>query len=291
MGEFGTILEHHLFSIGGSPVTVATLATSLLIAMVTWVVANLAERGTKRFLTIRGIMDPGSVGASARLVHYVVLAVGLAIAVNTLGINLTALFTAGAIFAIALGFAMQNITQNFVSGLILLLERTIKPDDIIEVEGRVVRVTKMGMRATIVRTWDAEDYIIPNSVLVANTVKNLTLRDRCHRIRARVGVVYGSDMKEVRRVLTEAAAALEWREQAIDPVVLMVEFGSSSVDFDVSVWVEDPWGRSVSRSMLYEAVWFALADAGITIAFPQLDLHLDEPALRALDKRSGTAGG
>lgn len=287
MQEFTRILQFQLFAIGETPVTVATLVTSVLIAVVTFIAANLAERGTNRYLKKRGIMDTGSVGASARLVHYIVLAVGLAVAVNTLGINLTALFTAGALFAIALGFAMQNITQNFVSGVILLVERTIKPDDIIEIEGRVVRVTKMGMRATIVRTWDAEDFIIPNSVLVANTVKNLTLRDRVHRIRCQVGVTYDSDMREVRRVLTETLEGLEWRDTQFNPVILMTEFGNSSVNFDVSVWVEDPWGRSLSRSLLFEAVWFALKDAGIVIAFPQLDLHLDQPALEAMRARGG----
>jgi small-conductance mechanosensitive channel len=285
--DIGQILQYQLFAIGDSPVTVATLATALLVAVVSFILANLAERGTNRFLSRRGIMDTGSVGATGRLVHYVVLAIGLAVAVNTLGINLTALFTAGALFAIALGFAMQNITQNFVSGVILLVERAIKPDDIIEVEGRIVRVTKMGMRATIVRTWDAEDYIIPNSVLVANTVKNLTLRDRVHRIRCQVGVTYDSDMAQVRRVLEEATAAIEWRDPKIDPVILMTEFGNSSVNFDVSVWVTDPWGRNVSRSHLYTAVWFALKEAGIVIAFPQLDLHLDQDALEAMRARGG----
>ena len=134
--------------------------------------------------------DEGSAKATARLVHYVVLCVGLSVAVHTLGVNLTALFTAGAIFAIALGFAMQNITQNFVSGIILLVERTIKPGDIIEAEGRMVQVTKLGMRATVVRTWDSDDFIIPNSLLVASTVKNFTLRDRLHRLRCLVGVSY-----------------------------------------------------------------------------------------------------
>ena len=289
MQDVGRFFGHQLFAIGDSPVTVATLATSLLVGVLTYIMANLAERGTNRFLARRGIMDSGSIGASARLVYYVVLAVGMAVAINTLGVNLTALFTAGAIFAIALGFAMQNITQNFVSGVILLVERVIKPDDIIEVEGRVVRVTKMGMRATIVRTWDAEDYIIPNSILVANTVKNLTLRDRVHRIRCQVGVTYDSDMSEVRRVLEETLKAIEWRDQNIDPVILMTEFGNSSVNFDVSVWVTDPWGRNVSRSHLYTTVWFALKEAGIVIAFPQLDLHLDQPALEAMRAREGGA--
>lgn len=204
------ILQFELFSIAGTPVNVATMITSAVVALASIVVARIAEQAGARFLQARGITDEGSIGASARLVHYAVLGVGLAIAVHTLGINLTALFTAGAVLAIALGFAMQNMTQNFVAGLILLIERTIKPGDILEVEGRMVKVTRLGMRATVTRTWDADDLIIPNSVLVSSTVKNFTLRDHLHRIRSNVGVSYESDMTEVERVLKEAASGIDY---------------------------------------------------------------------------------
>jgi len=281
MGDFLTglraVLQFRLFSIGDTPVSVATVAVALLVALGGIWVARIAERGSMRFLQVRGVRDEGSLAATGRLVHYAVLATGLAVAVHTLGVNLAAFFTAGAVFAIALGFAMQNITQNFVSGLILLIERTIKPGDIIEVEGRMVKITKLGMRATVTRTWDSEDLIIPNSVLVASTVKNFTLRDRLYRIRSLVGVSYGSDMRKVREVLERTAHDLPWRDRSTDPVVLMREFGSSSVDFDVSVWVDDPFKKSLTQSNLNEAIWFALKDAGITIAFPQLDLHGNEP--------------
>ena len=284
MAGFQEIIRYELFTIAGTPVDVATLGVSLIVALLSVFLARLAERATARFLRTRGVKDEGSIGSSGRLVHHTVLGVGLAVAVHTLGINLTALFAAGAFLAIALAFAMQNITQNFVSGLILLIERTIKPGDIIEVEGRMVKITKLGLRATVVRTWDSEDFIIPNSVLVSSTVKNLTLNDKLHRIRAVVGVTYGSDMKKVREVLEQTASNLTWREPSMKPVILMKQFGSSSVDFDVSVWVDDPFARAIGLSNLNEAIWFALKEAGVTIAFPQLDVHLDEPALDAIGR-------
>jgi len=276
------ILSYSLFSIGGTPVDVATILTAVVVGLVSLWLSRIAERAAASFLRREGVRDEGSIGATARLAHYIVLGVGLAVAVHTLGINLTALFTAGAIFAIALGFAMQNITENFVSGLILLIERTIKPGDILEVEGRMVKVTSLGMRSTVARTWDADDLIIPNSILIASTVKNFTLRDRLHRIRCLVGVSYDSDMVRVREVLEKAAEDLEWRDQELGPTVLMKQFGSSSVDFDVSVWVDDPFTRSVGQSHLNSAVWFALKEAGITIAYPQLDLHLDKKVVEAM---------
>lgn len=273
------LLEFDLFKIAGTPISVATVVAALLVAASALWLSRLAERGVIRFLQGRGVRDEGSLAATGRLVHWALLATGLAIAVHTLGVNLAALFTAGAVLAIAVGFAMQNIAQNFVSGLILLVERTIKPGDVIEVEGKMVRITRLGMRATVTRTWDAEDMIIPNSILVASTVKNFTLRDRLYRIRCLAGVSYDSDMRLVRRVLEQTARDVPWRDKAVEPVILMKQFGSSSVDFDVSVWVDDPFGKSVTTSNLNEAVWFALKDHGITIAYPQLDLHAKEPVL------------
>ncbi len=283
--SFEQVVGYRLFSIGDTPVTVATLTIAVVIAIASVIVSRLSERGMVRFLGHRGVACEGTAAATARLLQYLLLGVGLAVALSTLGINLTALFTAGAFLAIALGFAMQNITQNFVAGLILLVERSIKPNDIIEVEGRLVRITSLGLRATTVRTWDSEDYIIPNSILVSTTVKNLTLRDRLYRIRTHVGVTYGSDMKKVREVLEDVARDVPWRDQSQDPRILMSEFGNSSVNWDVSVWVVGPFARAVKRSLLNEAIWSAFKDAGIIIAFPQLDLHLDEPALDAISGR------
>ncbi|NNF05975.1 MAG: mechanosensitive ion channel [Candidatus Eisenbacteria bacterium] len=274
-------MNRPLVTLGGASINGLTLLTSIAIALLTFVLARVLEKGIVRYLSREGVQDEGSAGATGRLIYYSVLLVGFSVAIHTLGINLTAFFAAGAVFAIALGFAMQNITQNFVSGLILLVERTIKPGDIIEVEGRMVRVTKLGMRATVTRTWDSEDYIIPNSVLVSSTVKNFTLRDRMYRIRTTVGVAYESDMNQVFEVLLKATEGIEWRHPSKEPVLLMKQFGTSSVDFDVSVWVDDPFARSKSQSDLNQVVWWALKDAGITIAFPQLDVHYEPPKAEA----------
>jgi hypothetical protein len=129
MAALQDILNYPLFSIAGTLVDVATLLTAVAVGLLSLWLSFIAEKATGGFMRRQGIKDEGSIGATARLVYYIVLCVGLSVAVHTLGINLTALFAAGAIFAIALGFAMQNITQNFVSGVILLLERTIKPGD------------------------------------------------------------------------------------------------------------------------------------------------------------------
>jgi small-conductance mechanosensitive channel len=190
---------------------------------------------------------------------------------------MNALFAAGAVFAVAIGFAMQNVVQNFVSGVILLTERSIKPGDILEVEGIVVKVVDMGIRTTVVRTWREEELIVPNSILSQSIVKNFTLRDQQYRLGAVVGVTYGSDMRKVLQVLQDTAEAMPWRLPEPAPRVLLQDFGSSSVDFGVYLCVDNPWLQRVYLSDLRQGIWFAFKDAGITIAFPQLDVHFDPP--------------
>jgi small-conductance mechanosensitive channel len=220
----------------------------------------------------------GSVAAASRLLHYLVLAIGVGIGLQIAGINMTALFAAGALVAVGIGFALQTISENFFSGLILLLERTIKPGDVLQINDQMVRVVEMGIRSTVVRTFADEDLIVPNSVLVKDTVKNYTLRDNLHRVRAIVGVSYGSDMKLVRQVLEQVIADIPWKTDKVKPSVLMREFGDSSVIFSASVWVDDPWSSFQRSSQLHEAIWWALKEANITIAFPQIDVHLDTVA-------------
>jgi small-conductance mechanosensitive channel len=280
-----SIYDLRLFTLGETPVTVGSLITVTVMLAATWLVAKLVERLFTRVLRARGKAGEGEVRALSRVVRYSAWLVGAAMALSAAGINLAALFAASAILAVALGFAMQNIAENFVSGVLLLLERTIKPGDVLELEGRMVRVDRMGIRTTIARTLDDEDLVVPNSKLVQNSVKNYTLRDPHYRIRARVGVAYSSDMNEVKQALEAAAGSIEWRLPDRDPRALLLEFGSSSVDWEVSVWTDDPWRLRARKSELQLAVWNALADAGVTIAFPQLDVHFDRAALAALADR------
>ena len=276
------ILAFELMKIGETSVTVSTLATAVLVMIVAFWASALIRRAMIRRVKESSVPERGSVAVTARLLHYTIVLVGIGVALSTLGIQLGALFAAGAVFAVAIGFAMQTITQNFVSGVILLFERSIKPGDIVEVEGQIVRIRELGIRATIARGLNEQDLIIPNSLLVQNTVTNYTLRDALYRIDANVGVAYGSDMKRVREVLEAVAESVEWRSREHDPAVFMREFGASSVNFMVSVFTENPWNLRQQRSALNEAIWWGLEDAEITIAFPQLDVHFDPRVSEAL---------
>lgn len=281
-------LDLQLFRIGNTAVTVATLFSVGGIVLLTFLTTRIVQKWLNRMASSRDVQQAGSIAVTERLVRYGIMFIGFGIVLRTIGIDLTALFAAGALFAVAIGFAMQNIASNFVSGVILLFERSIKPGDVVEVDGRLMSIREMGIRSTIARALNEEDLIIPNSLLVQSTVKNFTLRDTLYRLDAMVGVVYGSDMLRVRETLSGAAAGIAWRSTERDPVILMKEFGSSSVDFMVSVWTDDPWNLRQLRSDLNEAIWWALKKEGITIAFPQVDVHLDSSVERALESLKAT---
>jgi potassium efflux system protein len=285
----GRALEVHLFMIGTTDVTVSTLLASVVVLLVTVWLGRALRRLVQHALARRGIRSDVA-GSVSGLIYYSVLVTGFAVALSTAGIELTAMFAAGAVFAVGLGFAMQSIAQNFVAGLILLTERSIKPLDLLEVEGQLVKVTEMGIRSCVAQTRDGEDLIIPNSVLIQTTVKNFTLREPSYRVRIAVGVVYASDMTVVRATLAEAArkAGARWSATG-EPMVLMTEFGAHSVNWEVGIWIDEPWERRAVVSELHEAVWWAFHEKGIVIAFPQLDVHLDPAVTSSLTSLAGRA--
>ena len=271
-----------LFEIAGTVITTATAAVFALVILFSWIASLLFQRTITRGFKIRGVTDEGTLGVARRLTHYLVIAIGFGVGLQTIGINLSALFAAGAVFALGLGFAMQNMAQNFVGGLILLLERSITPGDVLQIGERLVKVKTMGIRATIARTLDEEDIIIPNADIVQSSVINYTLRDSLYRLRCPVGVVYSSDMAVVRETLQRTVDALPWRDQAKTPLVQLKDFGDSAVVYEVAVWFDDPWASRRRRSDINEAIWWAFKEQDIVIAFPQVDVHFDAPVVESL---------
>lgn len=276
------LLGFELLRVKGVTVTVSSLLLAIVIVLVGWAISAAVQRAVRRTWAQRESRDQRNLHAVLKLIHYAVMLIALGVALDSIGIDLTTLFAAGALFAIGLGFAMQNVAQNFVSGVILLMERTIRPGDLLEVDGAVVRVQQLGLRSTLVRTRFEEEMIVPNSMLVQSTIKNFTLHDPLYRVRTQVGVAYSSDLRVVLEQLEATARVFNARYQGRDPVVLLKGFGESSVDFEISVWTDDPWNERRLLSDLNQAIWWALKDAGVTIAFPQTDLHLDPEVVDAL---------
>lgn len=280
----GQVIKYPLFTLQGQSITLMDVLTFAIIVLITLIVSRLLRRGADRALQARGVEDPGTHAIARKLIHFSILAIGLGTAVTNLGFNLSAIFAAFAVLGVGIGFAFQSVAQNFISGLLLLFERSIKPGDILEVEGRVVRVEDLRVRSTVARTRHDEQLIIPNATLAQGTVTNFTMADSFYRIALTVGVTYDSDMRRVRTALERAAAEVPWRSKDHDTLVLMTAFADSSVNFEVSVWIDDPWRSRRALSDLHEAVWWALKEEAIVIAFPQLDVHFDGALHERLDR-------
>ncbi|RJP86132.1 MAG: potassium transporter KefA [Desulfobacteraceae bacterium] len=219
-------------------------------------------------------MEKGSQLSMSKLVHYVIVSVGFLFAISALGIDVSKLTLMLSALGVGLGFGMQGIMNNFVSGLILLFERPIRMGDSIEVDGMWAEVTHIGLRSTVVKTLDQADVIVPNSVLIANNVTNWTLSNRQIRLRIPIGVAYGSDVPLVMETLIESAKSNPMVAKRVLPQVLFLSFGDSALNFELRVWILNVDERLRVSSEINQEIERRFREVKIEIAFPQRDLHL-----------------
>jgi small-conductance mechanosensitive channel len=225
----------------------------------------------------------------ATLTYYAAVTLGLFVAMVAAGFQVGQLTIVVGALGVGIGFGLQTVVNNFVSGLILMFERPIQPGDVVEVAGIGGTIREIGLRATRFRTFDGADVLIPNGTLVAEKLTNWTLSDMSRRFDVNVGVAYGSDVKRVLEVLSDAAKATPGVAASPTPQVIFVNFGDSSLDFCVRVWTNDFGNWIAIRSNLTVHVNDALAAAGIEIPFPQRDLHLRSISPEARAELTGTA--
>jgi small-conductance mechanosensitive channel len=255
------------------------LLVALLIA-VFWISSR-----TKRFLFNRLLaqsgLDRSLQYAIAQIVSNIVLVVGIFIVLENTGIHLAALTVFAGAVGVGVGFGLQNIASNFISGLVILAERPITIGDRVEVAGIAGQVEHIRARSTVIRTNDNIAMIVPNTKFIDSPVTNWTYGDPRVRFRIPVGVAYGSDISKVREALLTAGRenANTLKEPA--PTVFLKQFGDNSIDFELVVWSSEMSARpSRYRSDLNFAIEQKFREAGIEIAFPQLDLHIRDGVLR-----------
>ncbi|HZD31405.1 MAG TPA: mechanosensitive ion channel domain-containing protein [Candidatus Angelobacter sp.] len=210
----------------------------------------------------------------ASIIYYMILVIVFLAAINAGGIELNKLTVLTGAFGVGIGFGMQNIINNFVSGLILQFERPIHIDDIIEVDTNTGKVTRIGVRSSTIQTFQGAEVIIPNANLISSKVINWTLSESQRRRELPVGVAYGSDSKLVLKLLREAAAKHELVLTKPEPMVYFTGFGESALNFELHFWVMQENNGLLITSEVAQAVMQLLGDAGIQIPFPQRDLHL-----------------
>ena len=260
------ILSRHLVSVGSVELTVGGALAVLVTLIVTFLVARMAKRITIRHFERHGVKDDLSAKTAANLVAMFVVIVGLDVVLHIFGIGLTSLLAAGGVFALAAGFAAKDVVANFLSGIILRLDRTISPGDVVQMDDRWLEIQQIGVRSTVGNTLEEEQILIPNSKLAQSTVTNLTRHDDLVVIRATIPVDLTSDAELVERVLRETVESLDWASSQKDSVVFLSEITRYSINFDVVVWTEDPHAIFTSRSKLNMALWSALNKAGVRLA-------------------------
>jgi small-conductance mechanosensitive channel len=278
------ILDYHLFRIGQTQVTLASLLASLAIVAATWLVSRLLRRVVAERLLGRTRMDPGVRYAFGRVVSYLVWILGLIVALQPLGVNATTLAVFGGAIGVGIGFGLQDVAKNFVAGLILLIERPIKVGDRIEIGKVIGDVAEIRARATLIRTNDDIYLIVPNAQFITDTVTNWSFRTPRVRFHFSVSVGYGSDPRAVEAALLEVAEKNDKILKEPAPSVLFRGFGESSMDFDLACWTAVMLHRrSALLSEMNFAIHETLTGKGIEFPFPQRDLHIrSAPGLEPL---------
>jgi small-conductance mechanosensitive channel len=212
--------------------------------------------------------------AISSLLNYVIIALGLLLALGVLGLDLTRVTILASAFGVGIGFGLQSVVNNFVSGLILLFEQPINVGDVVEVGNLSGEVSRIGIRSSTVRTWQGAEIIVPNAQLVTDRVTNWTLSDRTRRIDLPVGVDYGSAPERVVEVLEAVARAHPRIMQDPPPQAVFSAFGESSIHFELRAWTSHFEGWPTLQTELAAAVYAALHAAGMSLPFPQREVRL-----------------
>lgn len=271
------------FTVGTLHVTVGRILLGALVVYVAVIVSGFARSlAVHRFglglptdgsdVTIHSDMGLGE--SVTKLAQYAFVTLGFILALAVIGVELQSFALIGGALGIGVGFGLQNVVNNFASGLILLFERPVRVGDTVVVGDVFGTIQKIGFRSTVMLTLDKSEMIVPNGDLVAEKVVNWTLTSPIARMFVPVGVAYGSSIATVLAVLEKAAFAHDGVLKDPSPQALFMDFGDSSLNFELRVWVQDIRIRLEMRSVILADIDQRLREAGIEIPFPQRDLHL-----------------
>lgn len=278
--DFIQLWSRPYFTLGGVDVTPAALIKAFLYLVVLTMFTRMSRRFVRRHVLDHMALDQGQKFALESGTGYLVFTAGLAVGLQSAGVDLSSLVVLGGAVGVGIGFGLQTIAKNFVSGLIMLIERPIKVGDRVEVGDLNGDAVHIGARATWVRTNDNIVVIVPNSEFIENRVTNWTANDRQIRFSIPLGVSYGSNPEQVREILLEVARRHPDVIEIPPPDVIFTGFGDSSLNFELRVWttrqVQTP---QIITSDLYFAVFRAFHENGVEIPFPQRDLHVKSVSL------------
>jgi len=266
-----------IFSIGNTNITLWTLTYLILLLVLLYYVTTKLNKIVVYKLLAKSKIELGVRIAVGTIFRYVILTVGFIIILQTVGINLSSITILLGALGVGIGFGLQNVTNNFVSGLIILFERPIKVGDRIEVAGVTGDVINISMRATTIITNDNISIIVPNSEFISSTVINWSHSDRNVRFNFPVGVSYKEDPEKIKKILIEVADSNSGVLKNPKPDVLFTDYADSALVFTLRVWTTEYIVKpGVLKSQLYFEIFRRFKEEGVEIPFPQRDLHIKE---------------
>jgi potassium efflux system protein len=281
------VLWHHTAVVAGeetlAPVTLADIGLGILIAIGTYVAMKRFPSLLEIVLLQRVSMPPGARYTVTTVTTYLIVGIGLLAFFNVIGADWSKLQWLFAALGVGIGFGLQEIVANFISGLIILFERPIRVGDVVTIGDTNGVVTRIQIRATTIRTWDRQELLVPNKEFITGRLLNWSLSDQTTRIKVPVGVAYGSDVQLAMSLMDEAARENENVLAEPSPSIIFDAFGDNALNLVLRCFVGTQDIRLTTITQLHEAINRKFNDAGICIAFPQRDVHLD--TTRPLDVR------
>ncbi|HEY7810407.1 MAG TPA: mechanosensitive ion channel domain-containing protein [Allosphingosinicella sp.] len=265
------------FDAGATRVSLLTIFEFLLTAVALYAVVKLLNRIVSHSIRRASGLDPTQKLLAQKLAAIAIIVAAFFIGIDFLGIDLTALAVFSGAFGLAVGFGLQKTFGNLIAGIILLMDRSIKPGDVIVVGDSFGHVSKIGVRAVSIVTRDGKEHLIPNENLMTQEVENWSYSSRDVRVHIPVGVAYSCDLALAQRLMIEAAKVSPRVLQAPEPRVWLRAFGESSVDHEILVWIADPEaGVGNVQSEILNHLWVSFKENGIELPFPQRDIRIKE---------------
>lgn len=293
--EAADLIVRQLDSIGFDygDVRISLYRALLVLAVIAVVIvsARLASSGVRRLFRRLTSLDSTQQLLGEKIVGIVVWVICVLLGVDVLGVDLTAFTVFTGAFGLALGFGLQKTFGNLLAGIILLMDRSIKPGDVIAVGGGVVgEVKKIGLRAVSVTTRDKIEYLIPNENLMINQVENWSYSSRDVRLKIPVGIDYATDIELAERLMLQAARGTPRVLEQPGPTVWVTAFGDSSIQLELQVWINDPeMGLGDVRSGILKRLWALFRENGIRIPFPQREVTVKKRAEPPTDMKAPPA--
>ena len=271
------------FDIGSTRISIYRAGGIIVVVAAIYVAAHFASRASRLFFRRITGLDATQRLLGEKIASIAVWLLAVLIGIDILGIDLTALTVFSGAFGLAVGFGLQKTFGNLIAGIILLMDRSIKPGDVIAINdgtgNTFGQVKKIGIRAVSVTTRDEREYLIPNENLMINQVENWSYSSRNVRIQIHVGVGYATDIRQAEALMLEAAKGCKRILADPAPTVWLDAFGDSRVQFVMQCWINDPEvGIGNVRSDVLKRLWWLFKDNGIELPFPQRDINLRETA-------------